>query len=63
VRVKLGIMPNSIYQTPGKIAVVSRSGTLTYEISYQLVKGGLRHKCRNTRRGDPVVGLDLMERA
>jgi succinyl-CoA synthetase alpha subunit len=61
VRVKLGIMPNSIYQTPGKIAVVSRSGTLTYEISYQLVRAGFGINVAVGVGGDPVVGLDLME--
>jgi succinyl-CoA synthetase alpha subunit len=61
VRVKLGIMPNSIYQTPGKIAVVSRSGTLTYEISYQLVRAGFGINVAIGVGGDPVVGLDLME--
>ncbi len=63
VRVKLGIMPNSIYQTPGKIAVVSRSGTLTYEISYQLVRAGFGINVAIGVGGDPVVGLDLMEAA
>jgi len=61
VRVKLGIMPNNVYQTPGKIAVVSRSGTLTYEISYQLVKAGFGINVAIGVGGDPIVGLDLME--
>ncbi|AET32019.1 succinate--CoA ligase subunit alpha [Pyrobaculum ferrireducens] len=61
VRTKIGIMPNSIYQTPGKIAVVSRSGTLTYEISYQLVRAGFGINVAIGVGGDPIVGLDLME--
>ncbi|MFN3804320.1 MAG: succinate--CoA ligase subunit alpha [Pyrobaculum sp.] len=60
-RTKLGIMPNSIYQTPGRIAVVSRSGTLTYEISYQLVRAGFGINIAIGVGGDPIVGLDLME--
>ncbi|AFA38711.1 succinyl-CoA synthetase, alpha subunit [Pyrobaculum oguniense TE7] len=63
VRTKLGIMPNNIYQTPGKIAVVSRSGTLTYEISYQLVRTGFGINIAIGVGGDPVVGLDLAEAA
>ncbi|MGC9131240.1 MAG: succinate--CoA ligase subunit alpha [Pyrobaculum sp.] len=63
VRTKIGIMPNSIYQTPGKIAVVSRSGTLTYEISYQLVRAGFGINIAIGVGGDPIVGLDLMEAA
>ncbi|MEM1597118.1 MAG: succinate--CoA ligase subunit alpha [Pyrobaculum sp.] len=61
VRTKLGIMPNSIYQTPGRVAVVSRSGTLTYEISYQLVRAGFGINIAIGVGGDPIVGLDLME--
>ncbi|MGC9049396.1 succinate--CoA ligase subunit alpha [Pyrobaculum sp.] len=61
VRTKIGIMPNSIYQTPGKIAAVSRSGTLTYEISYQLVRAGFGINIAIGVGGDPIVGLDLME--
>lgn len=63
VRVKLGIMPNSVYQTPGRIAVVSRSGTLTYEVSYQLVKAGFGINVAIGVGGDPVTGLDLAEAA
>ena len=61
VRTKLGIMPNSIYQTPGRVAVVSRSGTLTYEISYQLVRAGFGINIAIGVGGDPIVGLDLKE--
>lgn len=63
VRVKLGIMPNSIYQKPGSVAVVSRSGTLTYEISYQLVRAGFGINMAIGIGGDPVTGLDLAEAA
>ncbi|MEZ0248624.1 MAG: succinate--CoA ligase subunit alpha [Thermoproteus sp.] len=61
VRTKLGIMPNSIYQTPGRIGVVSRSGTLTYEISYQLTRAGLGINTAIGVGGDPIVGTDLVE--
>jgi succinyl-CoA synthetase alpha subunit len=61
VRVKLGITPNNVYQVPGKIAIVSRSGTLTYEISYWLVKAGFGINIAIGTGGDPVVGLDLAE--
>jgi len=61
LRAKLGIVPNNVYQTPGKIAVVSRSGTLTYEISYQVVRAGFGINIAIGVGGDPIVGLDLME--
>lgn len=61
LKTKLGIMPNSIYQTPGRIAIVSRSGTLTYEISYQLIRAGFGINIAIGVGGDPIVGLDLME--
>ncbi|MFB6489927.1 MAG: succinate--CoA ligase subunit alpha [Thermoproteus sp. AZ2] len=63
VRVKLGIMPNNIYQTPGRIGVISRSGTLTYEISYQLVRAGFGINTAIGVGGDPIVGTDLVEAA
>ncbi len=61
IRTKLGIMPNSVYQTPGRIGVVSRSGTLTYEISYQLARAGLGINTAIGVGGDPIVGTDLVE--
>ncbi|MFP3251281.1 MAG: succinate--CoA ligase subunit alpha [Thermoproteus sp.] len=63
VKVKLGIMPNNIYQVPGRIGMVSRSGTLTYEISYQLVRAGLGINTAIGVGGDPIVGTDLVEAA
>jgi len=63
VKVKLGIMPNNIYQVPGRIGIVSRSGTLTYEISYQLVRAGLGINTAIGVGGDPIVGTDLVEAA
>lgn len=63
LKVKLGIMPNSVYQTPGRIGVVSRSGTLTYEISYQLARAGLGINTAIGVGGDPIVGTDLVEAA
>lgn len=63
VKVKLGIMPNNIYQTPGRVGIVSRSGTLTYEISYQLVRAGFGINTAIGIGGDPIVGTDLVEAA
>ena len=61
--IKLGIMPNKIF-TPGNVAVVSRSGTLTYEVVAQLTARGVGQSMAVGLGGDPVVGLgyiDLLE--
>ncbi|GAB6157421.1 succinate--CoA ligase subunit alpha [Desulfotomaculum varum] len=57
---KMGIMPNSIY-TPGPVGVVARSGTLSYEIAYNLTVNGLGQSTVIGLGGDRVVGLSFTE--
>jgi succinyl-CoA synthetase alpha subunit len=57
---KIGIMPGHIHK-PGKIGVVSKSGTLTYEAVGQLTALGLGQSTCIGIGGDPVAGLDFID--
>jgi succinyl-CoA synthetase alpha subunit len=57
---KIGIMPGFIHQ-PGKIGVVSRSGTLTYEAVGQLSALGLGQSTCIGIGGDPIIGLPHLQ--
>jgi succinyl-CoA synthetase alpha subunit len=56
---KLGIMPNHIFK-PGPVGVISRSGTLTYEVVDQLSRGGLGQTTCIGVGGDPIIGTSFL---
>jgi succinyl-CoA synthetase alpha subunit len=55
-----GIMPSDVF-LPGPVGVISRSGTLTYEVVYELTKAGIGQSTAIGMGGDPIHGVGFIE--
>jgi succinyl-CoA synthetase alpha subunit len=59
-KIKVGILPVHIFK-PGSIGIVSRSGTLTYEIAWHITDSGAGQSTCIGMGGDPIIGLDFVK--
>lgn len=57
---KMGVMPSHVF-SEGSVGLISRSGTLTYEIANNLSQAGLGQSTTVGLGGDPVVGLNFVD--
>lgn len=57
---KVGIMPGNIFKK-GKVGIISKSGTLTYEAADQVVKAGYGISTAIGIGGDPIIGMSIKE--
>jgi succinyl-CoA synthetase alpha subunit len=59
-RSKLGFMPSHVY-SPGPVGVISKSGSLSYEVAYELTRAGLGQSTVVGIGGDPVKGSSFID--
>jgi succinyl-CoA synthetase alpha subunit len=57
---KLGIMPAHVFK-PGHVGLISRSGTLTYEVAASLTEAGFGQSTALGLGGDPIVGMSFVD--